>query len=303
MCVIIYSPKHTDIPTDEQLENMWNANPDGAGYAYISKGQVYYKKGFMTLAELKADLATKREVMKNREFALHFRIGTAGKNDAHTTHPFPISTNFGELRKTEGTVDAVLFHNGILDKGGISNPLASDTQDFVIAFAPLLAKPSQSKTRDHFMNTVVEGNRLLLFYGTGKVKMYGEWQKDGDLLVSNTVYKYRYTSYKYTDEFDGWWRDYYHRPATATTVTEPTEEQYSMANNVLSNVEDLHYAYTSPEEMKALKAVADEVSSTEMWFDDQVIGYDESALLVWEQEKSYATPTNEYLEDYERIYG
>jgi hypothetical protein len=76
-----------------------------------------------------------------------------------------------------------------------------------------------------------------------------------------------------------------------------------MANYVLANVEDLHYAYTSPEEMKALKAVADEVSSSEMWFDDQVIGYDDGSLLVWEQEKSYSTPTNEYFEDYERIYG
>lgn len=303
MCVIVYSPKHTDIPTDKQLEDMWNANPDGAGYAYISRGRVHYKKGFMTLAELKADLAPQRDAMKNREFALHFRIGTAGKNDAHTTHPFPISTNFGELRKTEGTVESVLFHNGILDKGGISNPLASDTQDFVIAFAPLLAKPSQSKTRDHFMNTVVEGNRLLLFYGTGRVKRYGEWQKDGDLLVSNTIYQHRYTSYRYTEEYDGWWRDYYHRPATTTTTTEPTEEQYNMANDVLNKVEDLHYAYTSPEEMKALKAVADEVSSTEMWFDGDVLGYDEGSLLVWEQEKSYSTPTNEYFEDYDRIYG
>lgn len=296
MCVIVYSPKHTDIPTDKQLEDMWNANPDGAGYAYISRGRVHYKKGFMTLAELKADLTPQREAMKNREFALHFRIGTAGKNDAHTTHPFPISTNFGELRKTEGTVESVLFHNGVLDKGGISNPLASDTQDFVIAFAPLLAKPSQSKTRDHFIEDMVQGNRLLLFYGTGRVKKYGEWQKDGDLLVSNTVYKHRYTSYKYTDEFDGWWRDYYtHKVAT------PTEEE--VADSVLENVAELHYSYTSPEEMKALKAVADKVATSEMWFGDQVIGYDESALLVWEQEKSYSTPTNEYFEDYERIYG
>ena len=54
---------------------------------------------------------------------------------------------------------------------------------------------------------------------------------------------------------------------------------------------------------RPLKAVADEVSSSEMWFDDQVIGYDDGSLLVWEQEKSYSTPTNEYFEDYERIYG
>ena len=33
MCVIAFSPKGTDIPSKEQIRQMWSHNPDGAGYA------------------------------------------------------------------------------------------------------------------------------------------------------------------------------------------------------------------------------------------------------------------------------
>ena len=39
MCVIVFSPKGVDIPTEEQIKTMWEANPDGAGYAYVGKGK------------------------------------------------------------------------------------------------------------------------------------------------------------------------------------------------------------------------------------------------------------------------
>ena len=143
---------------------MWQHNPDGAGYAYVNKkGKVVYRKGFMTLTELMADLEVP-ERFKNTNFALHFRIGTSGKNDKATCHPFPVSNNFGDLRKTEGDADSVLFHNGILSKGGIVSPLASDTQDFVVAMSPLFKKYNKSKVRDFFIEELIEGSKLLVLY-------------------------------------------------------------------------------------------------------------------------------------------
>ena len=37
MCVIAFSPKGTDAPTINQIKDMFEANPDGAGYAYNGK--------------------------------------------------------------------------------------------------------------------------------------------------------------------------------------------------------------------------------------------------------------------------
>lgn len=209
MCVIAFSPKGKNAPTEEQIRAMFTANPDGAGYAFNGRnGVVEYKKGFMSVDALLKELAPLSR-WKNTNLAIHFRIGTAGKNDEHTCHPFPISTDFGELRKTSGT-GPVLFHNGILDKGGLLNPLSSDTQDFVAAFAPMLSKYSKSKVRDGWLEEIVTGNRLLVMYNNNKFKMYGRWERDGDLFVSNTHYQaYSHSSYAYST-----WT-----PAVTTTYT------------------------------------------------------------------------------------
>ena len=195
MCVIAFSPKGTDIPSEQQIRQMWNHNPDGAGYAYVNKkGKVVYKKGFMSLKELLAEFEVP-ERFKNTNFAIHFRIGTSGKNDQATCHPFPVSNCFGDLRKTSGEADSVLFHNGILSKGGIASPLASDTQDFVIAMSPLFKKFNKSKARDYFIEELIEGSRLLVLYKNNAFKMFGKWEQDGDIWVSNLNYKHSYSWY------------------------------------------------------------------------------------------------------------
>lgn len=198
MCVIAFSPKGVEAPTEEQIRAMFITNPDGAGFAYNGKnGEVYFEKGFMDVESLLNRLKP-LDQWTNTNLGIHFRIGTAGKNDEKTCHPFLISTELGELRKTSGT-GSVLFHNGILQQGGWADPLSSDTQDFVIAFAPLLTKPSKSKVRDKWLEDVVRGNRLLTMYKNGKYKMYGDWKKDGDLFVSNL--NYQYNMY---DNYYGW---------------------------------------------------------------------------------------------------
>lgn len=295
MCVIAFSPKGVDIPTQEQIEKMWKANPDGAGYAYVDKkGKVVFRKGFMSLSELLKDLEAP-ERFKNTNFAIHFRIGTSGKNDKATCHPFPISNSFGELRKTEGKVDSVLFHNGILSDGGLASPLASDTQDFVIAMSPLLQKYNRSKTRDFFIEELTKGNRLLILYKNNAFKMFGDWQKDGNLWVSNLYYKDNY--YCYGSGYYGWhnfmydddgyfYDDYYGKPIHDTENKKVNDNRVDTeeANKLWEEVVEKEYKFVTKEELKLLKESSDDYTKNTMELGGYVLGYDTKQYLVWLEE-------------------
>ena len=296
MCVIAFSPKGVEIPTQKQLKDMWEHNPDGAGYAYVNKkGKVVYRKGFMTFEELLKDLEAP-ERFKNTNFAIHFRIGTSGKNDGATCHPFPLSTNFGDLRKTEGETDSVLFHNGVLSKGGIVSPLASDTQDFVVAMTPLLKKFNRSKARDHFIGELTKGSRLLILYKNNTFKMYGDWQKDGDLWVSNLSYKYDYQwygsgyygwhSYMYDDYYD-YYDDYTPKTKEEREVgLEALENSTTSkeANTLWKEIINKEYKFVSKEELKLLKDSSEDYTKDYIELAGYVLGYDEKQLLVWLEE-------------------
>ena len=292
MCVIAFSPKGVDIPTVNQIKQMWQHNPDGAGYAYVGKsGKVIYRKGFMTLDSLLKELEAP-ERFKNTNFAVHFRIGTSGENDGATCHPFPVSNNFGELRKTEGEVDSVLFHNGILSDGGLASPLASDTQDFVIAMSPLLQKFNRSKTRDYFISELTKGSRLLILYKNNAFKMFGEWQKDGDIWVSNLNYKHDYSWYGsgyygyYNYMYDDYYDDYYQPKLTDASEKKKPENKVvsEEAAEIWANVIKSEYAFITEEQLQLLKDSSDDYTREYIELDGYVLGYDTRQLLVWVEE-------------------
>lgn len=292
MCVIAFSPKGVDIPTVNQIKQMWQHNPDGAGYAYVGKsGKVIYRKGFMKLDDLLKELEAP-ERFKNTNFAVHFRIGTSGENDKATCHPFPLSTTFGDLRKTEGETDSVLFHNGILSDGGLASPLASDTQDFVIAMSPLLQKFNRSKTRDYFISELTKGSRLLILYKNNAFKMYGEWQKDGDIWVSNLNYKHDYSWYGsgyygyYNYMYDDYYGDYYQpKLAEVSEKKKPENKVVSEeAAEVWANVIKNEYAFITEEQLQLLKDSSDDYTRENIELDGYVLGYDTRQLLVWVEE-------------------
>ena len=304
MCVIAFSPKGTDIPTEKQIRQMWQHNPDGAGYAYVDKkGKVVYKKGLMTLKELLAELEVP-ERFKNTNFAIHFRIGTSGKNDKATCHPFPISSCFGDLRKTEGKADSVLFHNGILSDGGLASPLASDTQDFVIAMSPLFKKYNKSKTRDFFIEELIDGSRLLVLYKNNAFKMFGKWEQDGDIWVSNLNYKYSYSWYGsgyygyhdyYDDDYYGYGYDYdYDKEAwekawgSKDKLKEKTVNDDRLdsqeANDLWAEIIKKGYKYITDAELDILKQSAEYYTRSSLTLAGYVLGYDMSQSIVWLEE-------------------
>ena len=233
MCVAVFSPKGVNAPTEEQIRKMFNANPDGAGIAYNGRGgKVVYEKGFMDVESLLERLRP-LEQWKNKNLGLHFRIGTSGKNDPATCHPMPITTSISKMREIKGE-GPVLFHNGVLGTGGIVDDNSSDTQDFVVAFEPMLKKPVKSVARTIAIESFIGDSKLLVMYDHNKYKMYGDWKKDGDLFVSNLYYTYysssryystsSYQSKAYEDDYD---YDTYHRkaiPETATTGVSESEQ-------------------------------------------------------------------------------
>lgn len=302
MCVIAFSPKGVDIPSEKQIKQMWEHNPDGAGYAYVSKkGKVVFRKGFMKLNDLLKELEAP-ERFKNTNFAIHFRIGTSGKNDSATCHPFPISTTFGELRKTEGEEDSVLFHNGILSEGGLASPLASDTQDFVIAMAPLLQKYNRSKTRDYFIGEITKGSRLLILYKNNAFKMFGDWQKDGDLWVSNLSYKYDYQWYG--SGYYGWQEYYYDdygcygsRTIGSSVNKDPvkTDESDALWQEIIKK----EYKFLDNEEqLKLLKDSADTYNDSRVELGGYVLGYDTKQMLAWLEETPVVLDEDQLELDY-----
>lgn len=300
MCVIAFSPKGVDIPTETKLRQMWNHNPDGAGYAYVDKkGSVVYRKGFMTFDSLMADLKAP-ERFKNTNFAIHFRIGTSGKNDGATCHPFPISTNFGELRKTEGVAESVLFHNGVLSEGGIISPLASDTQDFVVAMAPLLKKFNRSKARDYFIEELTKGSRLLILYKNNTFKMFGDWQKDGDLWVSNLSYQYSYSWYG--SGYYGWYDydDYGYYPlSTVDGNKNETPVKTDKSNALWQEIIEKEYKFLDNEdELQLLIDSADTYTDGRVEQAGYVLGYDKKQLLVWLEETPVVLDEDQLELDY-----
>lgn len=304
MCVIAYSPKGVEAPSEEQIRAMFETNSDGAGYAYVKGGKVHYKKGFMCVEDLLKELKP-LDQWKEIPLAMHFRIGTAGKNDKHTCHPFPLTTDFGEMRKTEGE-GPVLFHNGILAGGGLLNEQSSDTQDFVAAFAPMLKKYNKSKVRDAWMEDVVKGNRILIMYNDGKVKMYGEWEKDGELFVSNKHYEWRVNTYKYKTPYayayDYYDDDYYAKYyggyssfwAKKEKEAEEKEEQETEkamrvlnkneANRLWKKLKKEHFLWTNDYEMDLLVEYADEFHDTWMIKDGEVFWMDQEGMYVYADE-------------------
>lgn len=284
MCVIAFSPKGVKAPAIDEIKAMFSTNPDGAGYAYNDKnGKVVYHKGFMTVEELLEELSP-LEQWENTNLAIHFRIGTAGKNDAHTCHPFKISTSFGELRKLHDTdAKSVLFHNGILDDGGMLDPLSSDTQDFVSAFAPMLEKYGKSKNRDHAIAEYTKGNRLLVMYEDNKFKLWGEWKElPSGLMVSNTNWQYKTYSYGYYPyHYSMFDEDYYTNYGLNEKVLDKDlkEELARDSWNIL--MKEGYDWYTSSDELEEVIKMADESKGNSIFKDGVEFYVDRKQKQIW----------------------
>lgn len=94
-------------PTSDELRQMHNDNPHGAGVAFVHGGAVRYHKAVTW------QWIAKNQARWPRPYLLHFRWATHGGRARHLAHPFPISISAVLSRKLSGECDRVLIHNGI----------------------------------------------------------------------------------------------------------------------------------------------------------------------------------------------
>lgn len=241
MCIICLKPAGVDLPSDEEIKYMFEKNPHGAGFAV--QGDIYrdgrflveYHKGFMNVDDLIEALGP-REKLKNLTVAIHCRIKTSGETDKFTTHPFRISSIYGDLKKTDGSssqIDeawngAVLFHNGIFSGlGGIIDPKSSDTQDFVVGIATRYLKNPHmpNKIAQTIIGKIAGDCRILIMYPEKNFPLlrFGTWHEHNGCWYSNLGYKDNaYTGYTRCGGYGSYGSRHYH------SKTEKSDYRYQL---------------------------------------------------------------------------
>ena len=98
MCQLIVKPAGVVIP-ENVLRDAWQANDDGAGFAYRDEEQnVMFAKGYFKFKHFYK--AYKK--IQQHDVLIHFRLATHGEKVTENCHPFVV------------TNQAVIAHNGIL---------------------------------------------------------------------------------------------------------------------------------------------------------------------------------------------
>lgn len=161
MCCIIIVPKNVEIPSRKTLLQVYDANPDGIGFACDS---MIYK----TL-DFEAFYNRVKQIPKEENLVIHFRWATHGSVCLENVHPFV----------EDGTV---FFHNGVL-------PIASknDMTDSEICFREILMpsiKQKGIKRSERLINAQRGSSRFVLMQG-GRIYHYGDFTSVNGCLYSN----------------------------------------------------------------------------------------------------------------------
>lgn len=223
MCIIVYKEAGTNAKIDyELLENCFDNNPDGAGYAIAYDGKLLLKKGFMAWHDFETSLrkTIKSIPIKEAGIMFHFRITTHGGTNRENTHPFPIGTETLTERKYTN-LDACVAMNGICLANGGYKSKVSDTMEAVMEIinpmydiAGAFWKHDSAKTIFGFL-----GAKWAILEKDGSITSFGNFHSVGGWTYSN----YSYQSYKY-DRYTGNLKSY--TPTTTYCGTYPYYNSY-----------------------------------------------------------------------------
>lgn len=218
MCIIAIKNKKNRNFKNEELEQMFINNPDGAGFMYVENNKVKIDKGYMTFKDFKNhfDLLNKKfNNFKNRSLILHFRIGTSGTNSRKNCHPYPISKKLKDLQKTKINCDLGVVHNGIIREytPSFDNKIDfNDTQNFIINYlAPLEEHWSDFYKNKRQLEALenVTNSKLAFLNKNGDVYLSGDFVENEDgLIFSNETFRKRSYSkdwlsdYNYNHSYD-----------------------------------------------------------------------------------------------------
>ncbi len=247
MCIILAKKKGVEIPSEDIIKTCFRNNPDGAGFMYQVGDYVKIEKGFMTVENLLKRLHTLENKidLKNKSLVIHFRIGTSGKNDKKTTHPFPVSNNEKELTMLSLKSDIGMVHNGVIFDYVYKNDF-SDTQNFVKDFVSVFKDLNKNFLENENVLALLKKectSKLCFLDSNDNLYFVGDFIEDIEtgLMFSNSTYKeykraYTYYNYDYNDS--------YYKGTTYTKEDYDTwehllEEQTSYSKDLIMSYEDL----------------------------------------------------------------
>lgn len=191
MCVILVKERGIELPTKDILESCWKRNPDGAGFMFNDCDKVVIMKGFMTFEEFYLRLQTANEFyhLKEKGLVIHFRIATSGLKDKGNCHPYPISNDNLDLRKSFITTELGIAHNGIIRSYNGKNNILNDTQLFIkndlFELNSLDKKFYKNVIFQSMIKRLIDGSRLVFLNKKGEIIKLGNWFHNGNYYFSN----------------------------------------------------------------------------------------------------------------------
>ena len=191
MCIIAVSARGQRQPTNEELINMFFANPHGAGYMTARNGKVKIRKGFMTLTEYVKALETENFTADD-PVVYHFRISTQAGITPSMTHPFPLVHDIKDTRELDATCDIGLAHNGIISMTtNHADRDYSDTAHFIAEYANRLIR-TPADLHDPAIMQMIEkltASKWAIMDGTGYIATAGKFTEHDGILFSNDSFR------------------------------------------------------------------------------------------------------------------
>lgn len=216
MCIIAAKPAGIAMPEDEILRNMWDANPDGAGFMYPcsmtgKKGKdkvtVRVEKGFMKFEDFMSALNSLASThdLTDIPLVMHFRITTHGGTCPELTHPFPVTSSRGVLRKLSSSAPVAIAHNGIIHSVTAGKDM-SDTSEYVASqLAPLHSALPRFWESPHALELIRNaiGSKMAILSADGKITTIGDFIESKGILYSNSSYSYK--KFSFSSSCGGGW--------------------------------------------------------------------------------------------------
>lgn len=256
MCIICIKKPGYDMPSETTLENMWYANPDGAGIMYTNgTDKVTIKKGFMSYNEFIAGVEAMKKAIdvRNEAVVLHFRIGTSGGNVAGNTHPFPISEKVSDLKKLSLKTNLGIAHNGIISITPSQKDI-SDTMEYIKSrLMPIYRAKKHFFKYDDIMALIKKeiASKMVFLSPNKSIYTVGDFiTDDNGLIYSNSsylrtpMYRYNYSgsivpyNYSYSDYDYGDYDDYSYSKGNHNTYKYGSDSDWLTYNERLTIIDD-----------------------------------------------------------------
>lgn len=240
MCIIVYKPAGIKSPSWTTLHNCFENNNDGAGFMYAENDKVYFEKGFMSWKSFKRAF----KPFKNRTdlpIVVHFRITTHGGTSRELCHPFPLSSDRHELRKTSGITDVGIAHNGCIPLTSNADKGMSDTSEFIQKYANIVITGSEwyNNPKANIVLSELISSKMLVLSKDGHGEIVGDgWKEEDGVLFSNSTYQKQswvyYSSYYANDWYDDDWESGYWHEYTDKSISSDSKKKKN-SNHVYSD--------------------------------------------------------------------